>query len=90
MSTYREKLEAEIATLVREFLDSAEEHYGGLPHFDVYGIVGAVSFTPADEEPLSDEAFSRDAVSFRFSDLRQWAQVGVLQRALRLAEAEDG
>ena len=78
----------EIVKLVREFLDSAD-HYGTLLHMDVYGIVGAVSFTPEGDEPLADEAFSRDAVSYRFSDLRTWVQIGVLSTALPLAEADD-
>jgi hypothetical protein len=90
MATYREQVEAEIAALTREFLDSAEEHYGGtLPHIDVFGLVGAVSYTPDESEPDDDQAFTHDAVTFRFSDQKPWVQIGVLRTALRLAESGE-
>jgi hypothetical protein len=89
MATYREQLEAEIATLARELLDSAEEHYGAVPHVDVYGVVLAVSYTPEAAEPDDDHAFTHDGVSYRFSDQKPWVQIGVLRSALRLAESED-
>ena len=89
MATYRDQIEAEIIALTREFLDSTEERYGTLPHIDVFGIVAAVSYTPIDAEPDDDQAFTHDAVGFRFSDQKPWVQIGVLRKALLLAEAED-
>jgi hypothetical protein len=89
MPSYREQVEAEIAALTRELLDSAEEHYGAVPHVDVFGVVVAVNYTPDDAEPDNDQAFTHDAVSFRFSDQKPWVQVGVLRAALRLAESDD-
>jgi hypothetical protein len=85
---YREQIEDEMVALVRTWLDGAEEHYGRMPHFDVFGVVAAVSYTPDDEEPEEGEAFSRDSVAMRFSDQRQWVQVGVLRLALQLAEGD--
>lgn len=89
MPSYREQLEAEIATLTKEFLDATEERYGTLPNIDVFGLVVALSYTPDGSEPDEDESFSHDAVGFRFSDQRPWVQVGVLRTALLLAEADD-
>jgi hypothetical protein len=87
--SYREEVEAEFAALARDFLDGVEEHYGVFPHIDVFGVVAAVNYTPADTAPADDQAFSHDAVSCRFSDQKPWVQVGVLRAALRLAESED-
>jgi hypothetical protein len=89
MAGYREQVEAEIAALTRELLDSAEEHYGAVPHVDVFGVVIAASYTPEDAEPDDDQAFTHDAVSYRFSNQKPWVQVGVLQSALRLAESDE-
>jgi hypothetical protein len=89
MPSYREQVEAEIAALTRELLDSAEEHYGAVPHVDVFGVVVAVNYTPDDAELDNDQAFTHDAVSFKFSDQKPWVQVGVLRAALRLAESDD-
>jgi hypothetical protein len=89
MASYREQIEAEITALTRELLDSATEHYGALPHIDVFGVVLAVSYTPEGAEADEDQAFTHDAVSYRFSDQKPWVQVGVLRQALRLAEADD-
>ena len=87
--SYREEVEAEFVVLARDFLDGVERHYGTLPQIDVFGVVAAVNYTPADVEPDHDQAFSHDAVSFRFSDQKPWVQVGVLRAALRLAESDD-
>jgi hypothetical protein len=89
MPSYREQVEAEIAALTRELLDSAEEHYGVVPHIDVFGVVVAVNYTPEDADPDNDQAFTHDAVSYKFSDQKPWVQVGVLRAALRLAESDD-
>ena len=88
MSTYREQVEAEVAELTRNFLDATEERYGELPHVDVFGIVIAVSYTPDDAEPDDDQAFSHDAVGYRFSDQKPWIQVGILRKALLMAESD--
>jgi hypothetical protein len=87
--SYREEVEAEFAALVRDFLDGVEEHYGMFPHIDVFGVVAAVNYTPADASRDDDQAFTHDAVSFRLSDQKPWVQVGVLRAALRLAESDD-
>jgi hypothetical protein len=89
MKSYREQVEAEVAALTRDLLDSAEEHYGVVPHVDVFGVVVAVSYTPDGAEPDDDQAFTHDAVSYRFSDQKPWVQVGVLRKALRLAESGE-
>jgi hypothetical protein len=89
MASYREQVEAEIAALTRDLLDSAEEHYGAVPHVDVFGVVVAVNYTPDEAEPDDDQAFTHDAVSYRFSDQKPWVQIGVLRQALRLAESEE-
>jgi hypothetical protein len=88
MSTYREQVEAEINSLTRDLLDATAERYGALPHVDVFGIVIAVSYTPEDGEPDHDQPFSHDAVGYRFSDQKPWVQVGVLRKALKLAESD--
>jgi len=88
MPSYREEVEAEIAALTRDFLDGVTEHYGTLPHIDIFGIIAAVNYTPDDAEPEDDQAFTHDAVSFRFSDQKPWVQVGVLRSALLLAESD--
>lgn len=89
VATYRDQVEAEFAALAREFLDATEERYGTLPHVDVFGIVIGVSYTPDDAEPDEDQAFSHDAVGFRFSDQKPWVQVGLLRKALLAAEGDD-
>lgn len=89
MATYREQIETEIIALTREFLDSTEERYGTLPHIDVFGVIVAVSYTPDEAEPDDDQVFTHDAVGFRFSDQKPWVQIGVLRKALLLAEADD-
>jgi hypothetical protein len=89
MASYREQVEAEIAALARELLDSAEEHYGAVPHVDVFGVIVGVSYTPDESEPDDDQALTHDAVSYRFSDRKPWVQIGVLRSALRLAESDE-
>jgi len=89
IASYREQVEAEIAALTRDLLDSAEEHYGAVPHVDVFGVVVAVSYTPDDAELDDDQAFTHDGVSYRFSDQKPWVQVGVLRKALLLAESGE-
>jgi hypothetical protein len=89
MASYREEVEAEIAALAHELLDSAEQHYGATPHVDVFGVVVAVSYTPDEVEPDEDQVFTHDAVSYRFSDQKPWVQIGVLRSALQLAESDE-
>lgn len=55
----------------------------------MFGVVVAVSYTPDGAEPDEDQAFTDDAVSYRFSDQKPWVQIGVLRSALRLAESEE-
>jgi hypothetical protein len=89
MSSYRAKLEAQMLADLREWLDGIEEHYGPTYALEVYAFVGAVGFTPDGEEPDDGESFARSAVGFRFSDSRQWAQVGILRQALSIVESSE-
>jgi hypothetical protein len=87
VSSYRTKIEAQMLTDLREWLDDIEENYGPAYVLEAYAFVGAVGFTPDDEEPADDgDSFSRSAVGFYCSDSRAWAQVGILRRALTIAE----
>jgi hypothetical protein len=89
MSTYREKLEVQILSEMREWLDGIEERYGPSFALEAYAFVGAVGFTPEGEEPGEGEAFARSAVGYHCSDSRHWAQVGILRQALLMAESDD-
>jgi len=89
VSTYRAKLEAQIITELRQWLDGIETHYGPTFALEAYAFVGAVGFTPDGEEPDEGESFARSAVGYHCSDSRQWAQVGILRRALLTAESDD-
>jgi hypothetical protein len=89
MSTYRQKLETQIVTELRQWLDGIEEHYGPTFALEAYAFVGAVGFTPDGEEVADDESFARSAVGYHCSDSRHWAQVGILRQALLMAESND-
>jgi hypothetical protein len=80
MTTYRQKLEEEIAADLRAWLDSIEEHYGPTFALENYAFVGAVGFTPPGEEPDDGDSFARSAVGYHCSDSRQWAQVGLFRK----------
>lgn len=88
MATYRENLEKQVARDMHEWLDGIEERYGPNFTLEAYAFVGAVGLTPEDEEPDEGESFARSAVGYHCSDSRHWAQVGLLQQALRMAESD--
>ena len=89
MTTYREKLEVDLIAELRSWLDSVEDNYGPTFALEAYGFIGAVGFTPDGEEPADHDSFSRSAIGFHFSDSRQWAQIGILRKALEIAERDD-
>ena len=89
MDTYRQKLEEQIIGELREWLDAIEERYGPAYALESYAFVGGVGFTPQGEEPDRDESFGWNSVSYRFSDSRSWVQVGLLRKALLMAEADE-
>jgi hypothetical protein len=89
MSTYRAKLETQIIEELHEWLDTIEERFGPTFALEAYAFVGAIGFTPEGEEPDAGESFARSAVGYHCSDSRQWAQVGILRRALEMAESDD-
>src|SRR4051794_26868459 len=89
VSTYRSKLEAQIVDELRQWLDDLDERYGPAYALEAYAFVGAVGFTPEGEEPIESDSFARSAVGYHCSDSRQWAQVGILRRALSMAESDE-
>jgi hypothetical protein len=89
MTSYRQKLEEEIVADLRAWLDSIEEQYGPTFALETHAFVGAVGFTPAGEEPQDGDFFARSAVGYHCSDSRQWAQVGLLRKALLMAESDE-
>jgi hypothetical protein len=89
MSTYRAKLEAQIVDELRRWLDALDERYGPAYALEAYAFIGAVGFTPEHEEPAEGESFAQSAVGYHFSDSREWAQVGILRRALSIAESDE-
>jgi hypothetical protein len=82
-------LEEQIIAELREWLDAIEDRYGPSYALENYGFVGGVGFTPEGEEPDGGDSFGWSAVSFHFSDSRQWAQVGLLRKALLMAESDE-
>lgn len=82
-------MEEQVVRELRHWLDGLEERYGPKFALEAFAFVGAVGFTPEDEEPEEGESFARSAVGYHCSDSRHWAQVGLLREALLMAESDD-
>ena len=72
---------------LRRWLDDIEEDYGPNFALESYAFVTAVGFTRAGEKAEAGESYARTAVGYYCSDSRGWVQVGLLRRALLIAES---